>query len=149
MPQPREIGSARRVKLVVLPILLRRLLPSKYRVVRLDGNDEVASARPASRLAVGECLQRVAHSLPAAGAQRTQSNCQHRLRYGREVVERHDAFVVDPSSRPTAMQVGIVRIVLVTGATTMLLSTGIAASRETMRTGRAWAFGGSISHSSP
>jgi hypothetical protein len=40
------------------------------------------------------------------------------------------------------------RIVLVTGAMTTLLSTGMTSSRETMSTGRRFRLGVSMSHSS-
>lgn len=54
-----------------------------------------------------------------------------------------------PSSGPTGTQVGIARIVLVTGATTTLLSTGITyESRDTISTGRRFRFGVSMSQSS-
>jgi hypothetical protein len=46
------------------------------------------------------------------------------------------------------MQVGIDRIVPVTGATMTLSSTGMTSSRDTMSTGRRFWFGVSISQSS-
>ena len=54
-----------------------------------------------------------------------------------------------PSSDPTETHVGMRRIVLVMGATTTLLRTGIASLRDTISTGRCLSFGVSRSQSSP
>ncbi len=46
-----------------------------------------------------------------------------------------------PSEGPTGMQVGMSRIVVVTGATTTLFRAGMASSQDTTSTGRRFWFG--------
>lgn len=98
--------------------------------------------------AVGHRFERVADLAPASESERTESRGEHGLGYRGEVVEGGNAFVVDPVIGPTGMQVEMFWIVLVTGATTTLLRTGITSSRETTSTGRRFSFGVSISQSS-